>query len=160
MTNTVRITLALLLAASAHIASAAGQCDTKESARKTVAGLDTSMASLKANQKKREADVQAEIDGITRKMVDSKRWTKEQSGKFYIEMMQSPVFAGFQKQKMDTLNGYMQATEAFVALQKKGDVVKACPQATKMLDSLSVITGLNDKQYAFMLDSAKKAAAK
>jgi hypothetical protein len=159
MTKLFRISLAIVLAASPYIASA-GQCDTKDGARKTVTGLDASMMSLKTNQKKREAAAQAEIDAITRKMVDSKRWTKEQSGAFYLEQMQSPAFAGLQKQKMENLKEYMQATELFVVQQKKKDFGKACPYAAKMLDSLTVITGLNDKQYAVMLASAQKAAAK
>ena len=157
MTKLLRITALVLLAASSHIASA-GQCDTKESARKTVTGIDASMMSLKTKQKKREAAAQAEIDAITKKMVDSKRWTKEQSGNFYLEQMHSPTFSGLQKQKMETLKVFVEATDAFVPLQKKKDVVKACPYAAKMLDSLGLITQYNDKQYAAMLDAAKKAA--
>jgi hypothetical protein len=159
MTFMIRTTVAILFAASASMA-VAGQCDTKEGARKTVTGLDASMMTLKTNQKKREASAQAEIDAITKKMVDSKRWTKEQSGTFYLEQMQSPAFSGLQKQKMDILKVYMQATESFVEQQKKKDDMKACTYASKMLDSLNAITALNDKQYAGMLEAAKKVAAK
>jgi hypothetical protein len=156
MNNTLRISLALLLAASSHIALA-GPCDTKENARSTVDAFDADFTAVTDAQKKRQKAVEAEIDVMKNKMVTSKRWTKEKSSMFLLEVMQAPAFSALEKQKMDIFSGFMESTMTFAELQKKGDFIKACPIANKMMASMTLIGGINDKEYGLMLDAAKKA---
>jgi hypothetical protein len=150
---------ALLLAAAAFSAHGA-DCDTGDNARRTVDSLTANIAGMKATQREHKAVVAADVDAITKKMVDEQRWTKRQAGQIYMEIMQSSTFSDLERKKMGAVEVYVEAARGFAAHMKKGDIPAACMQAKAMLFSQAAITGFNDKQYAYMLASAKKAAAR
>lgn len=159
MNSFSRALLALLLAASTHAAHGA-DCDSGDSARHTVDSLTANIAAMKAAQKEHKAVVAADVDAITKRMVDQQRWTKRQAGQIYMEIMQSSTFSDLERKKMGAVEVYVEAARGFAAQMKKGDIPAACMQAKAMLFSQAAITGFYDKQYAFMLASAKKAAAR
>ena len=157
MTATFRIFLGTLLA-SASFAVHAAECDSPAGARQTVERLDADIAAIKAQQKKQQAELTAEIDAITKKMLDDGRWSKHQTGKIYMEIMQSPTYSGLEKKKMGTVGVYVDAARAYAGYKKQGDMAAACNHARAMLFSQSALSSFSKKQFEFMRDSARRAA--
>jgi hypothetical protein len=159
MNHFLRLNLALFLAMVA-LAAHGAECDSPDAARRTVDGLQANIASIKAEQKRQQAEMTAEINAITKKMLDEERWTKIQTSKIYMDIMQSPEYSAFEKKKMAAVEVLVEAARSYAGAMKQNDLAAACPQARAMLFSQSAIAGFNAKQFTFMRDGAKKAAAR
>lgn len=157
--NRLLRTCCILVMAALPALATAGACDTAHSARQTVDGVDAAIAGLKAQQKKKQAELTAQIDAITRKMLDDGHWSKTQTGKIYMEIMQSATYSEMEKKKMATVEVFVDAARAYAGHMKRGDIAAACPQAKAMLFSQEALASFGTRQYTFMRDSAKKAAA-
>ncbi|MES3020499.1 MAG: hypothetical protein V4857_02830 [Pseudomonadota bacterium] len=159
MNNAHRITLAILLAASAHSALA-NLCDTPANAKKTIATFEVNVEKVRAKQIAYEKEIIAEITAIKKQMVDSKRWTKKQSDAFYPAKDMSKDAIALEKRQLATVEKSFEANMKFGEHMSKGEVLKACAYTKSMLETLELAGLVSQSQFNYMLESTRKLAAK
>lgn len=145
--------LTALLLPICPLALANAPCTDKSDAKAAQKAVEATLAAAKEDQKMHEAAVEKEIK--TRAAAAS--WNKDKQSKVFMDVLASPQFAAFEKEKqpysMELMNIMMAA-----ASEPKGPSAKAqCEAARRMTELMPKIKAVNAKQYAYMAAAVRAA---
>lgn len=110
--------------------------------------IEATFAEMRADEKKR----QAEVDRVAQARAKAQAWSDEKRGKVWLQLLGSPKFMAFQREKQPYMDELMR-----VLGSKPKSRQEECRLVQRIAAVLPAIKAINARQYAFMADEIRVA---
>lgn len=110
--------------------------------------IDATFVEIRANEKQRQDEVERVADARAK----AQSWSKEKRSKVYLDMLMSPRFAAFEREKQPYVRELMS-----ILVSKSTSPKDDCRILQRIAATLPHIKAINTRQYAFMADAIRVA---
>lgn len=128
--------------------SSDASCGSADGARSVERQIEGTFAELRADEKKR----QATVEDAAKARAKSQAWNDERRGKIWLQILRSPKFMAFQREKQPYMDELMR-----ILGSKPKNKQEECHLVQRIAVMLPAIKSINAKQYAFMADEIRVA---
>lgn len=140
--------LALAPAPSATTRSSDAACGSADGARGVERQIEGTFAEMRTDEKKH----QATVDGVAKARAKSQAWNDERRGKIWLQILRSPKFMAFQREKQPYMDELMRMLGS-----KPQNKQEECHLVQRIAAMLPAIKSINARQYGFMADEIRAA---
>lgn len=123
-------------------------CGKDSSARDLERQVQDGLAEIRTDEKQH----QAEVDRVAEAQAKAQSWSKEKQSKIWLQLLASPKFAAFEREKQPYVRELMRMLGS---KPKSGQ--EECRYMQRLSGMLPTIKAINARQYAFMADEIRKA---
>lgn len=123
-------------------------CGSADGARGVERQIEGTFAELRADEKKH----QTTVESAAKARAKSQGWNDERRGKIWMQILRSPKFMGFQREKQPYMDELMR-----ILGSKPKNKQEECHLVQRIATMLPAIKSINAKQYAFMADEIRVA---
>lgn len=128
--------------------SSDASCGSSDGARSVERQIEGTFSELRADEKKR----QATVEDAAKARAKSQVWNDERRGKIWLQILRSPKFMAFQREKQPYMDELMR-----ILGSKPKNKQEECHLVQRIAAMLPAIKSINAKQYAFMADEIRAA---
>jgi hypothetical protein len=133
---------------SSQLQPSGAACSTKTGAQDLERQIQAALAAMRADEKQH----QAEVDRVAQAQATAQSWSKDKRGKIWLQLMGSPKFMAFEREKQPYVQELMR-----VLGSKPKSGPEECRLIQRIAAMLPAIKAINARQYAFMADEIRKA---
>ncbi|MEK8030214.1 hypothetical protein AACH06_05205 [Ideonella sp. DXS29W] len=123
-------------------------CSSATGAKDVKRQIEATFADMRADEKQR----QAEVDRVAQARATAQSWSKEKQGQVWMQVMASPKFMAFEREKQP----YVQELMRVISSKPKSGQ-EECQLVQRIAATLPAIKAINARQYAFMADEIRVA---
>lgn len=123
-------------------------CSSTTGAKDVQRQVEAALAAMRADQRRHEA----ELDRLVEERAQARSWSKEQRGKVMLQLLASPKFMAFEREKQPYVQELMRIIES---KPKSGQ--EECQLVQRVSATLPAIKAINARQYAFMAEELRVA---
>lgn len=123
-------------------------CSSTTGAKAVKRHIEATFVEMRADEKKR----QAEVDRVAQARAKAQSWSDEKRGKIWLQLLGSPKFMAFQREKQPYMEELMR-----VLGSKPKNGQEECRLVQRIAATLPAIKAINARQYAFMADEIRVA---
>lgn len=110
--------------------------------------IEATFVEMRADEKKQ----QAEVDRVALAQAKARSWSNEKQGKIWLQLLGSPKFKAFQREKQPYTDELMR-----ILASKPKNGQEECRLVQRIATMLPAIKAINARQYAFMADEIRVA---
>lgn len=125
-----------------------GACGSADGAKGAERRIEAALAEMRADEKQR----QAEVDRVYLARAKAQSWSDQKRGKVFLEILASPRFAAFEREKRPLVQELMR-----ILGSKPVSGQEQCRLIQRIGATLPAIKAINARQYAFMADEIRVA---
>ncbi len=126
----------------------AAVCGSSDGAKSVERQIEAAFAEMRADEKQR----QAEVDRVQQARAKAQAWSDEKRGKIWLDILASPRFAAFEREKRPYVQELMR-----VLGSKPRNRQEECRLIQRIAAMLPAIKAINARQYGFMADEIRMA---
>jgi hypothetical protein len=123
-------------------------CGSADGAKGVERQIDAAFAEMRADEKHR----QAEVDRVYQARAKAQSWNEEKRGKVWMQLLASPKFMAFEREKRPYVQDLMRVLGA-----KPKNGQEECRLIQRIAAMLPAIKAINARQYGFMADEIRVA---
>lgn len=123
-------------------------CNSATGAKDVQRQVEATFAEMRADEKLR----QAEVDRVAKARAEAQSWSKEKQGKVWLQIIASPKFMAFEREKQP----YVQELMRMLGSKPKSGK-EECQLVQRIAAMMPAIKAINARQYAFMADEIRVA---
>jgi hypothetical protein len=123
-------------------------CNSATGAKDVQRQVDATLAEMRADEKLR----QAEVERVAKARAEAQSWSKEKQGKVWLQIIASPKFMAFEREKQP----YVQELMRMLGSKPKSGK-EECQLVQRIAAMMPAIKAINARQYAFMADEIRAA---
>jgi hypothetical protein len=110
--------------------------------------VEATFADMRADEKKH----QAEVERVAQARAKAQSWSDEKKGKVWVQLLGSPKFTAFQREKQPYMDDLMR-----ILGSKPKNRQEECQLVQRIAAMLPAIKAINARQYALMADEIRAA---
>lgn len=123
-------------------------CSSAVGAKGVERKIEATFDEMRVDEKKR----QAEVESVANARAKAQGWTKEQRSKVWLQILGSPKFAAFEREKKPYVLELMS-----ILSNRPKNAREECLLVQRIASTLPAIKAINARQYAFMADEIRVA---
>jgi hypothetical protein len=123
-------------------------CSSTAGAKALERQIEATFVELRADEKKH----QAEVDSVAKARAKAQSWSDEKRGKIWLQLLGSPRFAAFEREKQPYMGELMR-----ILSSKPKNGQEECRLVQRIASLLPGIKAINARQYAYMADEIRVA---
>ena len=123
-------------------------CGSSDGAKSVERQIEAAFVEMRADEKQR----QAEVDRVHQARAKAQSWSDEKRGKIWLQILASPKFAAFEREKRPHVQELMR-----VLGSKPKNRQEECRLIQRIAAMLPAIKAINARQYGFMADELRVA---
>jgi hypothetical protein len=128
--------------------SSEATCSASTGAKDVERQLEATFVEIRADEKRR----QGEVERVAEARAKAQSWSKDQQGKVWLQLLGSPKFMAFEREKRPYVQELMR-----VLGSKPKNAQEQCRLLQRIAATLPPIKAINARQYAFMADEIRVA---